>query len=160
MQRGRTAVFVCKDLAHQKDLVLIALKVAENAALLWKIQLIYARKTLGFSVLFGQGNQSVVLERRNKVFIPRSDELKVFRCREPAVHQHIAKLQAVVQAGLNHLAHKFVFGHCAHALDLTGLYIAILQWLFDQLKGHWNRCRAFMVQSIEQVMPRTLRPLT
>ena len=73
-QYSRTFVLVFKDLADHKDFIRIALEPAAHASLLWKLQLIYASKTLLFPVLFAQGDQTVIFECRNEMLLLASDE--------------------------------------------------------------------------------------
>ena len=51
MQCGRAAVFVCKDLAYQKDFLIVSFEVAAQDTLLWKIEFVYARKTPSSALL-------------------------------------------------------------------------------------------------------------
>jgi len=136
MQYPGTVVFVFKDLADHQDGFRIALEPALHGGFLWEVQLIYTDKALLFSILFAQGDQPVVLECGNEMAALARDELEVLLLREPAVHQHEAKLQGVVDTGLDHLAHHLVFGLVTFTLELFGCKVAVLNRLLHQLERH------------------------
>ena len=81
---------------------------------------------------------------------PARDEIKVLLRGEPAVHQHEAKLQGVLQAGMDHLAHQFIFGLLAFALDLARRHVA-LERLLHQLERHRNGPAVSVVQRVQEV---------
>jgi hypothetical protein len=99
MQAIRASVFVCKDLAHHKDFIFIALKPAAHYGLLRNIQIFYAQKTLVFPVLIGHGDQSIILQRGDEMPALADDEFEVLGCRKPAIHQHKSILQLVTNTG-------------------------------------------------------------
>ena len=64
-------------LAGDQDFFAVSLEPAAHGAAQWYLQLVYAHKTLLFLVLFAQGNQPVVLERRYEVALFAADKGKV-----------------------------------------------------------------------------------
>ena len=79
------------------------------------------------------------LERGDVVLALVGDVLKVLLRRKTAVHQHKTKLQGVVNARFDHLAHPLVIGFRAAALDLPRLQITILVGLDRHLERHRYR---------------------
>ena len=75
-------------------------------------------------VLLAQRRRPVVLERRDEVLSPARDEIKILLRGEPTVHQHEVKLQGVLQAGMNRLAHHFIFGLLAFAFNMARRHVA------------------------------------
>ena len=107
-------------------------------------------ETLFLPVLRAQRHQPVVFECRYKVLAPARDEIKVLLRGEPAIHQYETKLQGVLQASMDHLAHHFVFCFLTFMFDLAACNIA-LKWLLYQLKRHRNRPAVALIQHVEQV---------
>ena len=93
---------------------------------LGKFQLVYRHETLVAPVVFAYRHEPVAIERGDKVLAFGGDVLKVLLRGKPAVHQHKTKLQGVVNARPNDLAHQLVLGLLAAALDLPRLQIPIL----------------------------------
>ena len=99
------------------------------------MELVYSHITLGFSVFFAQCQPPIVFKRNNKVLAPVGDEFKILLYTKPAVHRHKAKIQLVLYTHTHHLAHQLILGGPAHALDLTGLDITVLNGLSHPLKS-------------------------
>ena len=68
----------------------------------------------------------------------------------PAVHQHEVKLQGVLHASMDHLAHHFIFGLLAFEFDLARHQVA-LERLLHQLESHRNGPAVAVVQRVKQI---------
>ena len=77
VQGACAAVFVCRDLAHQKDLVHISVQSALHDTMFWKFQLVYGNEILTAPVVLIQRHALVALERGDQVFSLVSGVLEV-----------------------------------------------------------------------------------
>ena len=123
----------------KRRLFRIPVQPALNDTLRRKLQLDYRHKTLVAPVVLAHRHEPVALQRGDKVLALGSDVLEVFLRRKPAIHQHKTKLQGVMNARFDHLAHQLVLGLLAAALDLPRLQIPILMGLDRHLERHWYR---------------------
>ena len=148
-----TAVIVRKDLVDQTDLFRISVQPTLHDTVFWKFQLVYRHKTLVAPVVFTHRHESVALERGDEVLALVGNVIKVIQRRKSAVHQHKTKLQGVVNARPNHLAHQLVLGFLAAALDLPRLQIAVRAGLGHHLESHRYRVPLALIKRVQQVDP-------